>query len=54
MHKIQVQSQNRNEMIDITGMVKDVLKQHPIRDGVCIVFVPHTTAAVTITDKSRV
>jgi len=52
MYKTQVQSKTRHEMIDITGIVKDVLKQHPIKDGICILFVPHTTAALTINENA--
>lgn len=52
MFKLQVKSQSRNELIDITGIVRDVLNQNPIENGLCMVFVPHTTAAVTINENA--
>ncbi len=37
-------------MIDITGDVRDAIARAGIRDGICMVYVPHTTAAVTINE----
>lgn len=39
-------------MIDITDRVAMLLKESGIRDGNCRVFVPHTTAAVTINENA--
>lgn len=40
------------EMIEITGEIKKVLKENAVTDGVCIVFVPHTTAGITINENA--
>jgi len=40
------------EMIDITDRVAALVRECGIRDGVCRVFVPHTTAAVTINENA--
>jgi secondary thiamine-phosphate synthase enzyme len=37
-------------MVDITHEVQDAVKQSGIDDGLCVVFVPHTTAGVTINE----
>jgi secondary thiamine-phosphate synthase enzyme len=39
-------------MIDITNRIRILLKESRIKSGVCHVFVPHTTAAVTINENA--
>ncbi len=39
-------------MIDITSAVLSAVKEHKIQSGYCIVFTPHTTAAVTINENA--
>lgn len=47
---INVKSRARTEFIDITEKVQEVLKEADIVSGVCYLFVPHTTAAITINE----
>ena len=47
---INVKSRARTEFIDITGQIQEVLKEVGISSGVCTIFVPHTTAAVTVNE----
>lgn len=47
---INVKSKARIEFIDITEMVQDVVKDAGIVKGVCFLFVPHTTAGITINE----
>jgi secondary thiamine-phosphate synthase enzyme len=47
---INVRSKTRNEFIDITEMVQDVIKEAGIKTGVCYLYVPHTTAGITINE----
>jgi secondary thiamine-phosphate synthase enzyme len=47
---INVKSKARIEFIDITEMVHDVVKDDGIVKGVCFLFVPHTTAGITINE----
>jgi secondary thiamine-phosphate synthase enzyme len=47
---INVKSRARTEFIDITEKVQEVLKETGISSGICNIFVPHTTAAVTINE----
>lgn len=49
---IVIQSHSRVEMIDITAQIRKVIDQSGIQDGICVVFVPHTTAAVTINENA--
>jgi secondary thiamine-phosphate synthase enzyme len=52
MYVLSVETRSRRELIDITSMLLDILKQNPISEGVCVVFIPHTTAAVTINENA--
>lgn len=49
---IDVRTRKRNELLDITGEVKRAISESGVRDGLCHIFVPHTTAAVTINEKA--
>ena len=40
------------ELIDITHLVQRVVSDGKIKSGLCIVYVPHTTAAVTINENA--
>jgi secondary thiamine-phosphate synthase enzyme len=52
MKKFTVATRSRSDMIDITGEVTLALRESGIQDGICHVFVPHTTAAVTINENA--
>lgn len=46
-----VSSNKRTELIDITGKVGRVVKSSGIKTGLCVVFVPHATAAVIMNEN---
>jgi secondary thiamine-phosphate synthase enzyme len=48
--KLVIKSRSRSEMINITHFVQDEISRSGITDGVCIVYVPHTTAGITINE----
>jgi secondary thiamine-phosphate synthase enzyme len=50
--EFKVKTGNRTQLIDITAEVQAALRAGDIRDGLCMVFVPHTTAAVTINENA--
>ena len=52
MTKFTVRTNARCEMIDITDRIATLVRESGIRDGSCRVFVPHTTAAVTINENA--
>lgn len=47
---INVRSKQRNEFIDITDKIHEVIKETGIVSGICYIYVPHTTAGVTINE----
>ena len=52
MEKISVKTNRRCEMVNITSDVKRCVKQIGIKSGVVHVFVPHTTAGVSINENA--
>jgi len=48
----EVATAQRTEMVSITSQVQEAVTAMGRRDGVCHVFVPHTTAAVTINENA--
>lgn len=52
MEQINVLSKKRIELIDITSHVQNIVKRSGVKEGVCYVYVPHTTAAVTINENA--
>ncbi|MDR0464584.1 MAG: secondary thiamine-phosphate synthase enzyme YjbQ [Treponema sp.] len=47
-----VRSGGAAEWINITGDVQKSVAASGVREGVCVVFVPHTTAAVTVNENA--
>ena len=47
-----IATRQRQEMIDITNLVTADLEAENFKDGLCIVFVTHTTAALTINENA--
>jgi secondary thiamine-phosphate synthase enzyme len=45
-----VKTSSRTEMKDITGSVQKEVSKTGISDGICTVYVPHTTAGITINE----
>ncbi len=50
MKELKIISRKRNEMIDITDEIQKIVKEEKIQDGYVIIYVPHTTAGVTINE----
>jgi secondary thiamine-phosphate synthase enzyme len=52
MKQLTVRTKSQFEMVDITNQVRTVLRESNVKSGICYVFVPHTTAAVTINENA--
>ena len=48
----QMKTSIQSELIDITRSVQEAVKKTGVKDGICIIFIPHTTAAVTINENA--
>jgi secondary thiamine-phosphate synthase enzyme len=52
MTTLNVRTQARNEIVDITAQVRRAVREAGATEGLCVVFVPHTTAGVTINENA--
>jgi secondary thiamine-phosphate synthase enzyme len=52
LETIKVTSAKRIEFIDITGKITNIIYKSGIKEGHCIILVPHTTAGVTINENA--
>jgi len=50
--EFEVKTDNKTDFVNITSEVENIVEQKKIKSGYCIVFVPHTTAAVTINESA--
>jgi secondary thiamine-phosphate synthase enzyme len=39
-------------VVDLTGRVKEIVRGSGVKEGLCVVYVPHTTAAVSINENA--
>jgi len=52
MEQFSVSTRSRVEFLNIDRQVQKIVTESGVSEGVCIVFVPHTTAAVTINENA--
>lgn len=52
MKTITIQTNSQTEMLDITNEVQSALKAENFSDGICMLYVPHTTAGITINESA--
>ncbi len=51
LYKYNIKTNKREELIDITNLIKECVIKSKINSGIVIVFVPHTTSAITINEN---
>lgn len=52
LKRLTVRTSSRTQFVDITSEVVKVIEESKVRNGICVVFVPHTTAGVTINENA--
>jgi secondary thiamine-phosphate synthase enzyme len=52
MKEINVRTNSWTEMVDITSLVQAAVEERKVKSGICVIFTPHTTAAVTINENA--
>ncbi len=50
--ELSVRTSSRVELVDVTDLVQDVVSKSGIKSGLCCVYVPHTTAGITINENA--
>ncbi len=49
--EIQVETQAKDDFVDITSQVRDCVRKSGVQNGICVVFVPHATAGLTVNEN---
>ena len=49
-----ISSKDHYQLIDITSEVEEIVADSGVKDGLCLVFVPHSTAAIVLTENEEV
>ncbi len=52
MEQLNIKTVKRVELVDITERIQALVSKSKIRDGICSVFCPHTTAGLTINENA--
>jgi len=52
MEKVSVKTSSRITLTDITDKVQAAVSKSRVKDGICFVFCPHTTAGITINENA--
>jgi secondary thiamine-phosphate synthase enzyme len=49
---LKIKTGSKTELIDITSEIRNLVRSSSIKEGFCMLYVPHTTAAVTINESA--
>ena len=52
MTRFQLRTTARNQFVEITDRVRDAVGASGVRSGLCVVYCPHTTAAITVNENA--
>ena len=52
MHIVRVKTNRRTQLVDVTQEIEQAVAESGTKEGVCHVYVPHTTAAVMINEHA--
>jgi len=52
LKEIAIKTKTKTQILDITAQVQKVVSESGIAEGLCCVFIPHTTAGVTINENA--
>lgn len=50
--KRQIETSQRRMLIDITQQIRDHVRKSEIKEGICVLYVPHTTCGITINEST--
>ncbi len=50
MQKVSVSTRRREELVDITSQVQEAIRSAGVSSGICVLYCPHTTSALTINE----
>lgn len=50
MEEINIETDERNQLVDLTSRVQQIVQDSGIDKGTCLIYCPHTTGAITINE----
>jgi len=51
LKEFRISTNKKQELIDITDRIKKIVKDSGVKNGICIVYVPHATAGILINEN---
>ena len=51
-HRIMLRSREREDLVEFTAEVSELVRESNVREGVCVLFVRHTTAGLTVNENA--
>ena len=51
-HRIMLRSREREDLVEFTEEVSELVREASVREGVCVLFVRHTTAGLTVNENA--
>jgi len=52
MAELTIHTHAKQEMLDLTERIREVVRQSGVQEGLCLVYVPHATAAVVLNENA--
>lgn len=52
LKEIKITTNKAQELIDITSQIKEIISLSKIKDGLCLMYCPHTTSGITINENT--
>ncbi|MGQ9596663.1 MAG: secondary thiamine-phosphate synthase enzyme YjbQ [Thermoproteota archaeon] len=49
---IEISTESRQQLMEITSMIEECVRKRDVRSGVCFIYVPHTTAGITVNENA--
>lgn len=49
---LRINTMSRTALLDVTGQVQQAVRESGIKNGICFIFVPHTTAGIIINENA--
>jgi len=53
LKEFNISTKERYQLIDITEKVEEIVQENEVKDGLVLVFVPHSTAAILLTESEE-
>ena len=51
IHEISISTSKKQEIIDITKEIKEIVEKSDTKEGICVIYTPHATAAIILNEN---